>query len=108
MRKSQSRTSKAEAWDPENVLIEALKSPGANLGRPSGTLVVIVLYPARKRGAKLGRPSGAGLGATPFYRGWLGIIFHTLNVQPNRAHPTKSCDIHGRIVRRFAKHRNAL
>ena len=108
MTKIQSLISEAEAWDPENVLIEALKSPGANMGRPSGTLVVTPLYPALKRGAKLGRPSGAGLGATPFYRGWLGIIFHTLNVQPNRAHPTKSCDIHGRIVRRIAKLRNVL
>jgi hypothetical protein len=86
MRRIQSPISEAEACDQENVLIEALKRLGANVGRPSG----------------------AGLGATPFYRGWLGIIFHTLNVQPNRSHPTKSCDIHDRIVRRFAKLRNVL
>ena len=108
MTKIQSLISKAEACDQQNVLIEALKRLGANVGRPPGTLVVTPLYPALKRGAKLGRPSGAGLGATPFYRGWLGIIFHTLNVQPNRAHPTKSCDIHDRIVRRTAKLRNVL
>ena len=28
-----------------------------NVGRPSGTCVVIPLYPALKRGAKLGRPA---------------------------------------------------
>ena len=108
MRRIQSLISDAEACDQENVLIEALKRLGANAARPSGTLVVTARYPALKRGAKLGRPSGAKLGATPFYRGWLGIIFHTLNVQPNRAHPKKSWDIHGRIVRRFAKLRSVL
>jgi len=45
------------------VLIETLKGMGANVGRPSGTLVVTALYPALKRGAKLGRPSGAGFWA---------------------------------------------
>ena len=60
MRRIRSLISEADAGDPENVLIEALKSPGANMGRPSGTLVVTALYPALKRGAKLGRPSGAG------------------------------------------------
>ena len=108
MRRVQSRISEAEACDQERVFIAVPKSIGASEGRPSGTLVVISRYPALKRGANLGRPSGAGLGATPFYRGWLGIIFHTLNVQPNRAYPTKSCDIHGRIVRRTAEPRNAL
>jgi hypothetical protein len=108
MRKSQSRTSKAVACDQENVLIETLKGMGANGGRPSGTLVVTVLYPALKRGANLGRPSGAGSRATPFYLGWLRVIFHTLNVQPNRAHTEKFCGIRGRIVWRTAKLRNVL
>jgi hypothetical protein len=108
MRKSQSRTSKADACDRENVLIETLKGMGANVGRPSGTLVVTVLYPALKRGANLGCPSGAGSRATPFYLGWLRVIFYTLNVQPNRAHTEKFCGIRGRIVWRTAKLRNAL
>ncbi len=60
MRRIQSPISEAEACDQENVLIEALKRLGANVGRTSGTLVVTALYPALKRGAKLGRPSGAG------------------------------------------------
>ncbi len=61
MRRIQSPISEAEACDQENVLIEALKRLGANVGRPSGTLVVVTaLYPALKRRAKLGRPSGAG------------------------------------------------
>ncbi len=60
MRRIQSLISKAKASDQENVLIEALKRLGANVGRPSGTLVVVALYPALKRGAKLGRPSGVG------------------------------------------------
>jgi hypothetical protein len=60
MTKIQSLISEDEACDPENVPIEVLKSPGANMGRPSGTLVVTALYPALKRGAELGRPSGAG------------------------------------------------
>ena len=60
MTRFQSLISEAEACDPENVLIEALKRLGANVGRPSGTLVVTALYPALKRGANLGRPSGAG------------------------------------------------
>lgn len=99
------RTAGADARD-----VEAWPGPrcaGGTVDCPSGTLVVIPRYPALKRGANLGRRSGAGLGATPFYSGWLGIIFHTLNVQANRAHPTKSCDIHGRI-RRIAKLGNAL
>jgi hypothetical protein len=100
--------SQAEACDRENVLIKGLKSPGANVGRPSGTLVVTSRYPALKRGANLGRPSGAGFRATPFNGGWLGVIFLMLNVQPNRAHTAKSFDVHGRIVRRTAEPRNAL
>lgn len=60
MTRFQSLISEAEACDPENVLIEALKRLGANVGRPSGTLVVTALYPALKRGANLGRTSGAG------------------------------------------------
>ena len=108
MRRIQSLISKAEASDQENVLIEALKRLGANVGRPSGTLVGTALYPALKRGAKLGRPSGAGSRATPFYLGWLKVIFHTLNVQPNRAHTAKFCGIRGWIVWRTAKLRNVL
>ena len=39
MRRIQSLISKAKASDQENVLIEALKRLGANVGRPSGTLL---------------------------------------------------------------------
>ena len=39
-----------------------------SVGRPSGTCVVIPLYPALKRGANLGRPSGA------LYCGVLGYL----------------------------------
>ena len=100
------RTAGADVRD-----VEAWPGPrcaGGSVDRPSGTLVVIPRYPALKRGANLDRPSGAGFWATPFYRGWLGVIFHMLNGQPNRAYPTKSFDVHGRIVRRIAKLRNVL
>ena len=35
---------------------------GANVGRPSGTSIVMHVYPALKRGANLDRASGAGFG----------------------------------------------
>ncbi len=60
MRRVQSRISEAEACDQEKVFIAVPKSIGASEGRPSGTLVVISLYPALKRGANLGRTSGSG------------------------------------------------
>src|ERR1700687_1844878 len=48
------------------------------LGRPSGTRVVIPLYPALKRGAKLGRPSGAGFSVRV---GWKRLRAQTFPVR---------------------------
>ena len=62
MRRIQSLISKAKASDQENVLIEALKRLGANVGRPSGTLVVTALHPALKRGLIWAAPPGLGPG----------------------------------------------
>jgi hypothetical protein len=44
---------------PAALRMTNLDRVAESVGRPSGTCVVIPLYPALKRGANLGRPSGA-------------------------------------------------